>query len=316
MSKRNIIRIAGIATAVEPIIHGGERSGGTVTEFRREKVLVDGVFEYLPSYSANAVAGLTRDNCAFWCLDQLPNFEQFTDLRAFDLLTGGGNLVAAKGDKYVNLFEEADLREMFPVISLFGGSIGNRILGGRVDFSAWSPICEEWSAYLPDHIKPLAQGVYMADLLQILNWTRRDDKKNRAMQDLIEPETLAAWQRENAGRAEKGDAGSSGEAMSMRYGYEALAIGTQLYVEITLRNPTPVELGVLFGGLSYFYERPKIGGRGARGCGRVKLDLHQYKVTGPAQIEEPLALDSMTAAAEHLQQREAQILEAFRPGAL
>lgn len=316
MSKRNIIRFAGVATALEPLIHGGERSGGTVTEFRREKVRVDGAFEYLPVISANSIAGLTRDNCAFWCLDQLPHFNRFTDLRAFDLLTGGGNLVAAKGDKYINLFEEAELRAMFPVISLFGGSAGNRIVGGRIDFAAWTPICEEWSAYLPEDIRPRAKGIYMADLLQILNWTRRDDKKNRAMQDLIDPDTLAAHQRDSAGRAEADEADDRGGPMSMRYGYESLAAGTELFVEIAVRNPSDVELGVLFGGLTYFYERPKIGGRGSRGCGRVRLDLHQYKVTGPAQIEEPLAVASMEAAAAHLIAREAQILEAFRPGAL
>lgn len=316
MKTRNIIRLAFVATALEPIIHGGERSGGTVTEFRREKVRVGADFEYLPAVSANSIAGITRDNCAYWCLDQLPKFTRFTDLRAFDLLTGGGNLVAAKGDKYVNLFEEAQLREMFPVISLFGGSVGNRIIGGRVDFSAWTPVCEEWSAYLPAAIRPRAKGIYMADLLQVLNWTRRDDKKNRAMQDLIDPDTLAAWQRGNAARDEAGDAAESGTAMSMRYGYEALVAGTELYGEITVRNPSDVELGVLFGGLSYFYERPKIGGRGSRGCGRVSLDMHQYKVTGPAQIEEPLAIATMEAAAAHLASHEAQILEAFRPGAL
>jgi hypothetical protein len=40
--------------------------------------------------------------------------------------------------------------------------------------------------------------------------------------------------------------------------------------------------------------------------------LRQYKVTGPAQIEEPMAIGAMEAAAAHLAAHEVQILEAFK----
>lgn len=311
MGKRNMIRIEGTAEALEPIIHGGERTGGIVTEFHREKVRVGDHFEYLPMVSANAIAGILRDQCAFWCLDQI-EFDRFEDLRMFDLLTGGGMLTSAGNAKYVDLFEENELRELFPVISLLGASVGNRILGGRLDVARWVPVCVELKSALPEELWEMAERWHVEDLLQEMYFTRRDDKKNRDWQMYIEPETLAGWQREQASRAEKGEGNRAGAPMSMRYGYEALAQGTMFAVGFTLRNPTEVELGVFFGGLGYFYERPKIGGRGSRGFGKVRLDLQQYQLVGPGKVKHPLAVESVEAAREHLLERKVQIEQALR----
>lgn len=315
MTKRNMIRIEGTAEALEPIIHGGERTGGTVTEFHREKMLVDGLFEYMPVISANAIGGILRDQCAFWSLDQI-EFDQFDDLRAFDLLTGGGVLVSAGKVKYIDLFEEHRIREMFPVVSLFGGSIGNRILGGRIDVDRWIPLCAEMRSALPEEHWELADQWHIEDLLQEIYFTRRDDKKNRDWQAYIKPETLADWQREQAARSENGRADTPGSPMSMRYGYEALAAGTFFSVGFTLRNPTPVELGVFFGGLGYFYERPKVGGRGSRGFGRVRLNLKQYQLIGPGKVENELAVEAVEVAQAHLVERKVQIEEMLRGGAM
>lgn len=338
--RRNYIKIAGIATALEPIVHGGERDGTNIAGWRKEKIRVGDGWEYLPvAFSANAVGGgVIRNNCAEWCIDQLPKFKEFAELRAFDLITAGGTLVSAKkdgktADKYINLFEEHELREMFLILGLLGGSVGNRVLGGRLDVADWVVICQETKHYLPEYLgsgdagddatnlHALADKVSIADCRKILDFTTNDRKKDRHFQDLIKPEVLHQWQREQAARVENDKAREHGDSMSMIYGYESLARGTQFYVEFMLRNPSELELGAFFGALTYFMERPKIGGRQARGCGLVRLELDQYHMVGPAAIkdETPLAetaLRAMDAASQHLQEREAQILEAFRPGAL
>ena len=85
----------------------------------------------------------------------------------------------------------------------------------------------------------------------------------------------------------------------MRYGYEALAQGTLFSVGFTLRNPTPVELGVFFGGLGYFYERPYLGGKRNRGFGRVDLEFRGFEVKGLTRVERDVsdnaALEAATA---------------------
>ena len=320
--KRRMIEIEGTAEALEPIVHGGEKTGGTVTEFRREKRKVEGVFDYLPILSANSIAGHLRDQCAAWCLDQI-GYEQLTDLRPYDLLFTGGALVSAKGRRggggvlfgaprsYIDLDEERTLRELFPVIGLFGGSIGNRILGGRIDVDAWTPVCVELKPALPGWLHEAADRYSVADMLQELNFTRRDDKKSRDWQDYIDPDVLAEHQRVQAMHDERGDAAEAGARTQMRYGFEALAAGTLFYVHFLLRNPNDVELGVFFGGLGYFMMRPKVGGRTSRGFGRVKLDLKQYKLVGPGRVEEPMAIDAMQAAQTHLVERKEQIIAAL-----
>lgn len=322
--KRRMIEIKGTAEALEPIVHGGEKTGGTTTSFRREKVKVGDVYEYMPIVSANSITGQLRDQCVAWSLDQI-GFKAFTDLRAFDLLFGGGTLTKARQEfrsktgagmlfeamqpkAYIDLNEERALRDLFPVIGLFGGTIGNRPLGGKIDVENWCPVCAELKAYLREELWPLAEQIHIEDLLQELNFTRRDDKKNRDAQDYIDPETLAAYQHEQAVRDEDGAMGEAGMSLQMRYGFEALARGTIFQVSFTLRNPSDVEMGVFFGGLTYFEARPKIGGRTARGCGRVKLNLGQYRFAGPARAEEPMALETIETASAHLAARREQII--------
>lgn len=299
MKPRNLILITGTAEALAPIIHGGDHTGGTVTEFRREKMRVGDVFEYLPVISANAVTGILRRCCAAWCLDQL-EIDTLTDLRAFDLLTSGGTLTRASGDKYVDLFEQAEFRDLFPVIGLLGASIGNRVLGGVLDVSRWVPICQETMRALPADLHPLAAQFHIEDLLQEVSFSRQDAKKNRDWQSYLSEDVLRQHQGKSAARAESDEADAPGAATSMRYGFEALAQGTFLSVEFLLRNPSPAEMGVFFGGLTYFEQRPIIGGRGARGFGKVKLDLHQYQFVGPGRVENPLAVETMEFAATHL----------------
>lgn len=95
----------------------------------------------------------------------------------------------------------------------------------------------------------------------------------------------------------------------MRYGMEALAIGTKFHVNFKLYNPSDVEIGCFFGGLGYFYENPKIGARGRRGMGMVSLDLGQYKMQGPARVEEPLAVHTLELASKHMQDNRNKIVE-------
>lgn len=307
--KHRVIEIEGIATAMEPIAHGGDKTGGTVTEFRRVRIQTSpGVFEDMPQISANSIAGILRDNCARWCMDQIDY--EVRDLRVFDLLTGGGKLTKVSNKKsFIDLFEEKELRRLFPLIGLFGGSVGNRILDGLITVSNWTPICAELKTALPEEYHDLADEYSIADLLTEMYFTRRDDKKRRDMQQYIAAEVIDAYQSEEAERTEEQQALAAGEATSMRYGTEALAVGTMFHVSFKLYNPSDVELGCFFGGFGYFYENPKIGARGRRGMGRVRLDLKQYRLAGPARVEEPMALQALELASQHMQDNREQIVQ-------
>lgn len=319
MNKNSLIVIEGTATALEPIHHGGEKSGGTISEIRRELTRVGDEYEYLPVISANSIAGTLRDQCAFWCLDQInyPKFHGTLGLRAFDLLTSGGGRVAKvngkkKDDGQINLAAEKELRDLFPVISLFGGSIGNRMLRGRLGVKNWVPLCDEMKWQLPEEYHERAARVHIEDLLFEAQFSTRDDKKNLLWQDRIAPETLSTWLAENEKLDQANEA--KNKPISMKYAMEALATGTEFYVRFWLQNPSAIDLGAFFGALTYFNNMPKIGGRGNRGFGEVRLDLRQYEITGPSKVENALAQETITQAAEHLQTQRERIIQMIEGG--
>lgn len=300
------LKLEGHAVALTPIVHGGDKSGGTLTELRRERIRVGDAFIAVPVISANAIAGILRDCCAHWCLDQA-GVTTLDNLRAVDLLSSGGMLTKVKSDSsYINLADERRWRELFPVIGLFGASIGNRVLGGRIDVHRWLPLCQELVPYLPPDLAPLARQFQLAELLQELEFTRNDDKKNRYWQDRIVPDLLARYQDEKEARELADEPGAS---TSMRYGFEAFAAGTMFSVCFLLRNPTRLELGAFFGALSYFQSRPVIGGRGSRGFGQVQLHLKQYRLSFPASVEEPLAVETMAETSAFLREHKDDIVK-------
>ncbi len=315
---RNHIEIAGRAIAMDPVHQGGDRSGGTVAEMNRMRVKIgDGEFDFLPYISANSIAGILRDCCAFWCLDQIdyPLFTGESAIHVFDLLTSGGGRVAkATGPGYIDLQRENELRSLFPVLGLFGCSIGNRMIAGRLQVGDWIPICAEMKTRLPESLWDRASDVHIEDLIGEQSYTTRDDKKNRYWQDRLDPETLREWQRQN----EAADLENRPKAapISMRYTLECFVPGTEFYVHFRLLNPSDVELGAFLGALGYFSDNPKIGGRGNRGFGRVRLELNQYRLAGFERVEGPLAVEAIGQAREHLRANRERIVEMIEGGLL
>ncbi|RMG91200.1 MAG: hypothetical protein D6706_18450 [Chloroflexi bacterium] len=314
MKKRNYIYIEGIATALDPIHQGGDTTGGTIAEFRRELTRVDNVYEYMPVISANSMAGLLRRETVQWVLDQI-GFEKFTadQFRQFDILTsGGGRVTAANTPGYVDLFTENELRELFPTVSLFGGSIGNRMIKGRVRVDPVVPICVEMKQRLPAELHELADRWHIEDMLQELNFSAMDNKESSDWRDYLDPLALEQWKSEKEQRAQKGQAPDNN--VKMRYGVECLAAGSMFHLGFLLKNPTEVELGTFLGGLGYYFENPIIGGKSNRGFGRIHIDLKQYKLLGFQREEGELAVGAVQAASEFLAGNAERIKQFIREG--
>lgn len=313
--KRKIYAIEALATAVDPVHQGGETTGTTLSELRRELVLVNGAPEFLPVISANSLAHHLRVNCVWWVLDQI-KFDRFnTDgVRAFKLLFGGGGRATkVGGTKYVDLYEEYELRSLFPTISLFGGTIGNRMEKGRVRVENVIPVCQEMTGRLPEWLHEAAQAVSVTELLQELSFSTAEPRENSDYRHVLDEGVVREYRQMQEERLAKNKGGSD---MKMRHTVEAFAAGTQFWLGFLLRNPTPVEFGVFLGGLGYFHEVPFLGGKSNRGFGRVRLEVKQYTLQGFERIEGPLATENVQAAGEHLAQHAETIRRMLRDGAL
>lgn len=293
----SVTRIEGLATALSPVVHGGDRVGGTLTEFRREKAVVDGRVEMLPAISGNSVRGQLRDLAAEFSL-QAAGLSSLKNLRSFSLLFQGGSLTKADNASYIAVEEERRLRELLPAVSLLGGSVGNRILGGKLDCGEWVPLCREWRFRIPPDYEVPDVSVY--DLLDVLSFTRRDDSRSRHQQRFLDPDALHTEELRKEAQALSGEAEEAGVASQMRYSYEVMVPGTQFYVRFALHDPTEVELGTFLGALALFATKGRIGGRASSGMGEFRLDLKQLTLKEPVAITGDLAVGKIELAEKHI----------------
>lgn len=313
--KRKVIAVEALAEALDPIHQGGETTGTTTSELRREKMVVDGAIEYLPVISANSLAHHLRVNCVYWVLDRI-EFARFSagNVRAFKLLFSGGGRATKTGDaRYIDLYEEAELRSLFPTVSLFGGTIGNRMERGRVRVENVLPVCAEMAARLPDWLQDEAMKYSIADLIDEQSFTTADPRENSDYRNYLDPDVVRTYRVEQEERLKKNQGGSD---MKLRHTVECLAAGTRLYLGALLRYVTPLEAGVFLGGLSYFYEQPFIGGKTNRGFGRIKFTPKQFEMAGFARVEGPLAEETMTVADDHLRENAEAIRRILDEGGL
>ena len=259
-----------------------------------------------PVISGNSIRGMLRDACAEFSM-QAAGIEQLPNLRSFHLLFSGGSLGKVDNGNYINLTEERRLRELLPALSLFGGSVGNRILGGRLEVAEWVPICQETRGMIDSRLHALAQlSIY--DLIEVVSFTRRDDAKSRKLQNFLEEGTLAVYEQQKSARAEANEADEKGASQQMRYSYECLVAGTVFAVEFALHNASPVEYGTFLGGLALFATRPAVGGRASSGMGRVRLDLTQMAFAEPVRPVSDLEASQIEIARRHIAERREEIL--------
>jgi len=298
MMRHRVITIEAKATAIDPIHQGGDTTGTTLSELRREEMVVDGVVQRVPIVSANSIAHLLRESTVFWVMDQI-GLERFApkQVGAVKLLfSGGGRATKVGSASYIDLYEEHEVRSMFPSISLFGGTIGNRMLKGRVRVGNGIPICRETAFRLPEWLRPEAK-LSMYDLIQELSFSSMDPRENADYDHVLDPEIIRAYRAAQEERRKKNKGGSE---MKLRRSTECLKAGTILFLDFTLFYPTDIELGTFLGGLGYFYERPYLGGNRNRGFGRIDLEFKQFEVTGLTRIESEMSVGAIEAAGKHL----------------
>lgn len=138
----------GIMTAIEPISHSAG-SNGITTELRRNVYMQpDGTTELVAEVSGNAMRGVLRragmvdmlNRLGYGLPDEQGNVKGLS-LKAFETLTSGGSL--EKGGRGLDIDHARHLRELIPLLSVFGAASGNQMLDGRCKIGGPRPICRE-----------------------------------------------------------------------------------------------------------------------------------------------------------------------------
>jgi len=304
----------GEMTALTSISHIGE-SYGINSKLRREKIIQpDGTVEEIPIISGNAIRGILRDRGMLHMLRNLGygvNLETGEvaglSLAAFYFLFSGGALTK-QGNAGIDVDEARKWRKNIPLVSIFGGAMGNQIMPGKVKIGKAIPICKETAHLVPDkYVTGSEQSIW--DMCQEEPYTRRDDEKNENLRGLLAPEVRGLLEAAAASKKEKKDQGEdyaekTGQSQQMRYFVETIAAGTRLFWDIVLDDVNDIEFDAFCVTLAEFGRYPYIGGKSNVGHGKVMIRFDKWIEINPRLAPSGKELDFSlgTKYMQHLKQ--------------
>lgn len=301
---------SGTLTALSSIAHSGGQSIGITQKLRREKfVQPDGTVEDIPIISGNGLRGMLRDRGMLHMCRALGYGVQEESgevhglsLPAFYFLFSGGTLTSDSG-KGLDIQYARRLRELVPLIGLFGGALGNQIMPGKLRVGKAIPLCTETAHLVPARFKETATSSVW-DYLQEEMYTRKDDERNESLRGVLAPAERRLI--DTRVPAAKGTAQTdTGQHQQMMYYVETFAAGTPFYWRLTLDDVTEIELEAFLTTLVEFSRLPYIGGKSAAGLGEIALKLDKWleidSRVAPSGKEVSFTLG--TKYAEHLKQQ-------------
>lgn len=261
-------RFEGLITLLSPLSHA-EGTIGNESKIRKEQIIQeDGSIENCFVYSGNAVRGVMRDMGMKYFLDKLSIAQIPLDI--FYLLFSGGSLESTL--KGMDVSHLRNYKKVVPLLSVFGGAIGNQIMDGKLRVGKAYPVCVETKRLLPQYLQENATESWRR-YRYTEEYSRTDDAKSEALRPYID------WHEKDQ---------PAGGPQQMRYGVEVMAAGLTLYHWFELDGVTEVELGAFCSALERFSKSPTLGGKAGIGLGRVSLNYDRFKINESVEFDEEL----------------------------
>lgn len=290
MSETFDLRLDGLITLLSPLSHIGESIGPD--SYLSQDVIIgpDGRPVECFVYSGNAFRGILRDMATIYMSETMnANLGEGTvqyPLGVFYLLFSGGSL---GGKQSVDIDQARAYRRNVPMLSVFGGGVGNQILTGKISIGAMYPLVAECQRVLPSHLRNLAAPSWTEWTFD-KSFTRMDDAKNEERRKYLidddKPALPGAQEQLTIEGATKSKETKKKEEkpQQMRYSVELLAAGAQLYQRIDIRDMTTLELGAFVSALAQFARHPYIGGKSGTGHGLVEIE-YQWRPAGDGEAK-------------------------------
>jgi len=239
-------RIEGKIIALEPISHIGETLS-VDSKFNRQKMIVDTkigkkVIE-VPIISGNALRGILRRKGAYRFLGLAGIHKSELSEYLQHALFSGGMLKKGAGGGVTDLQFIKKVREILPIVSLFGTVLGQQMIESKLDVGQLIPIACETKKRTGIHSE-----ISVFNYLDEIAMTRKDDIEDKVKG--IEEE----------------------QKQQMRYTIEVLSAGTEFYHYFTLKDVNEIEEGCFWSTLAEFMKYPKIGGNTCKGFGLIKME--------------------------------------------
>lgn len=240
----NNIMWEGTVTALSSISHGSETLG-TVSYLRREKMfLSDQTIEEVPIISGNAWRGILRDVAAdlWWKTVGEPKLT----LPVMHALWSGGALAKLSGPTLSGARLQ-ELKNVCPVVGVFGTAGGGRIISGVLQVGKLIPICVETAHLIPE--KFLTENLpTLWDITQIEYYSRIPNEFEE-LDDVDKDSRLA------------------------RYGVETFLAGTKFYTWCSLTWANDLEASFFNEVLNIYTSNANVGGLARAGHGKLAFNL-------------------------------------------
>ncbi len=266
------IRLDGKITLLSHMSHIGESAGPD--SFLSQDIIIgpDGQPVECFVYSGNAFRGQLRDLAAIYMTEKLGGLQYRPDV--FYLLFSGGSLGGAQS---VDIDQARMYRRNVPMLSVFGGGVGNQILTGKIKIGAMYPLVSECQRVLPEGLRDMGAPSWRQWTFD-KSFTRMDDAKNENLRKhLNDQRAMLATGRQQ--EMLPGEAASTPEKkkkedppQQMRYTVEMLAAGSVMYERIDICDMSDLELGAFVSALVEFSKYPYIGGKSGTGHGLCEVE--------------------------------------------
>lgn len=196
----------------------------------------DGTSVEVPAISGNSLRGQLRRIAARQMLDRL-KLER-VPTKVYHLLFSGGAISKGETSSSHRVADIRALRELVPMIGLFGGAWHAEIMPGCLSVDWIWPVCEATI-----QITGIESPVSVRELVDDLFYTRCDDSP-------IPDDEVSS---------------------QMIYECEAIVPGVVLCGALSLTRATEVESGCLAIAFAEWLAYPRLGGQSSRGHGRLEV---------------------------------------------
>lgn len=250
---------SGTLRADTAIAHGTKASGNN-HPFRRETfVLPTGKrLAAVPIISGGTVRGSLRRLAAAMTQAAIVGDGTLPHPVVHALRTGGSLRETRSGGEVLTGERQAILRDVIPMLGVFGLSAGGRVMSGRLQVGKPLPVAQE-TMYLADHYRVELDEYEPPSIWQVIQretYTRLADVNDASAQLFIDD-------------VEAADRDLPKASGNMIYTHETISPGTLLFHSLVLDAGTPTEVSFVDDLVERWSRRAVIGGQIAKGLGHV-----------------------------------------------
>lgn len=270
------IKWDGTLTALSSIAHG-DKDTGIKHGFRRETIITASGERLagVPVLSGAVLRGDMRRLAAAMAQNAIVGDGRLPFEAVHTLTVGGSLRPTAQAAEVLTGEKQAMIRDLVPMLGIFGFTGRSRIASGRLYVDKGVPVAQETAHLTPAGAELFDELPSIWELIQAETYTRFADVQDARAQPFIE---------------QGGDTEIPRGSGMMLWAQETIPAGAKLFHSVVLDQGTPAEVSFMDELMRRWAQRGRVGAHKARGLGRVRADYVRecMDVLGdPAPAEEP-----------------------------